>query len=120
MVLGQIADVVFPKQRADLVEGSFFALQGLMGGILLNDIWRWLDLPGNDEYAKVPIIDKEIRADELYQQGIGLGIAALGLVGIPLYGSRNNSIALGAGTMLGSHVANESENYHYIGLSKKI
>lgn len=89
---------------------SFFVLQGLFTGIALNDIWRILNLPGNNQPINVAGTNGLMDVDFLYQLTIA-GLAA----GAQIIFKVDHGISFAAGIALGSTWANLSENGHYIG-----
>ena len=89
---------------------SFFVLQGLFAGIALNDIWRVLNLPGNNQPINVAGTNGLMDVDFLYQM-IFAGIAA----GAQIIFKVDHGISFAAGIAIGSTWANLSEGGHYIG-----
>jgi len=96
------------KNNSKLYEDSFYALTGMLTGIAVNDIWRILNLPGNNE----PLMDKGkpigYDKDFGYQVLIGAGIMLSNLVGI------HHSLVFGGSFILGASFANTSEQGHTV------
>ena len=94
----------WPVNKLDFVSNfGFFMLQGLLAGIALNDIWRILQLPGENIPIVVGNQAQTIDIDQVYQwiiAGLVVIASAFGLK----YGS-----GFGIGMALGSTLANQSE-----------
>lgn len=87
------------KFRDTIIRHSFFLFNGMIGGLLLNDLL--LLLYGNFE-------DKEY-----LQYGVGVGVMSLPTITggrLILFDNASNNISMGAGIMLGTYLANRSEN----------
>src|SRR3954466_5356075 len=91
---------------------SFFVLQGIFAGVALNDIWRILNLPGNNAPINVAGVNGTFDQDFLYQMIIA-GAAA----GAQIFFKVDHGVSFAAGIALGSTWANASEKGHYIGAS---
>jgi hypothetical protein len=100
------------KADRETALSGFYAFQGVLAGIALNDIWQFLALPGNGkpvtraDGTKVGDFDM----DFLYQAAIG----GLLIAGEVLFGIKH-AAAAGGGVILGSRWANTSEKGQYIG-----
>ena len=95
----------FPdKTYRKVIESAFFGLSGIFVGIMLNDVWRLFDLPGNRQRSEY--ID--INQDELYQYMIAAAITLSSLV-IPIEARNSNNLLLGLGTAIGVRVSNATE-----------
>lgn len=102
----------FPdKTYRKVIESAFFGLSGIFVGIMLNDIWRLFDLPGNRQHSEY--ID--INQDEIYQYVIAAAISVSSLV-IPIEARNSNNLFLGIGTAIGIRVSNSTELGRKIGL----
>ena len=90
--------------RQEVIETGFFSFQGLLAGILINDLWRLFNLPGEN----VPlIVDGEHThrdLDWIYQLGIDFGVMSLEYVF-----KQKHFGAFGAGMLIGTEFANTSE-----------
>ncbi len=95
--------------QAVMAEG-FFILQGIFAGIALNDVWRILNLPGNNAPLNVAGLPGSFDYDLLYQFLIA-GIAA----GAEVFFKVEHGLAFAGGIALGSTWANTSEKGAYIG-----
>lgn len=100
------------KADRETALSGFYAFQGVLAGIAINDIWQFLGLPGNGKPVTradgTPVGDFDM--DFLYQAAIGgLLIAADVLFGV------KHAAAAGGGLILGSRWANVSEKGNYIG-----
>lgn len=91
-------------------KAAFYTLNGIFLGIGINDVWRFLDLPGNHQEVVINGQPRGYYMDHIYQIGIGLSlvIAEYGL-GI------KHAAALGAGIIAGSTWANKSEKGDHVG-----
>lgn len=86
------------------LQNSHFMLIGLLSGIGLNDLWRILNLPGNNEPLLVKGEPSGYDLDYLYQLMIGTGFILLQFFGGVKFGA-----TMGTGMILGSTLANKSE-----------
>jgi hypothetical protein len=91
---------------------SFFVLQGIFVGVALNDIWRMLNLPGNNAPINVAGVNGSFDQDFLYQLIIATASGAAQVLF-----KVDHGISFGAGIALGSTWANTSEKGQYIGAS---
>ena len=86
------------------LQNSHFMLIGILSGIGLNDLWRILNLPGNDVPLMIKGEPSEFDTDYLYQILIGLGF-----IGLQFFGGVKFGATMGTGIILGSTLANKSE-----------
>lgn len=84
--------------RDTIIRHSFFLFNGIIGGILLNDLL--LLLYGNFENK------------EHLQYGIGAGIMAAPTISdrLILFNNPSNNLSMGAGAIIGTYMVNRSEN----------
>ena len=94
------------------LQHSHFAFIGMLSGIGLNDLWRILNLPGNDQPFLIKGEDSGFDMDFLYQVLIGLG-----LIGLQFFGGVKFGATMGAGVILGSTLANKSEKGRTISMT---
>jgi hypothetical protein len=95
------------------LQTSFLVLQGLVTGIALNDVWRILNLPGNNQPVFINgQASKVYDVDFLYQAAIA-SVIFLSDVVFHVKGG----MAFGSGMLLGSRWANISEHNKYIGMA---
>ncbi len=90
--------VTNPKIHQKLVRYTFFAFQGLLAGILLNDTLR--------------IFYGDFDGKENFQYGLSAFVGAVPFI-VPqmtLMDHRTNNVSLGAGMALGTYMANRTEN----------
>ena len=91
---------------------GFYILAGINTGIFLNDIWRWLGLPGNNE--KVIYADgTEASYDQDYIYQMLIGLTAIGLDFI--FGLKHGA-PFGIGIQIGAGWANASEKKRTISI----
>jgi len=96
---------------AGMYKDGFYFMSGIFTGILLNDIWKFFNLPGND----IPITTGQaeklgLDMDFVYQFLIGSAF-----IGADLLIGLNNGTSFGGGIILGAKYANTSEKGQYIG-----
>lgn len=84
--------------RDAIVKYSFFAFNGLLGGILINDLIRILYGDYDNKFQS--------------QLGAAALIGASGYLydGFKLFDDRNNNVALGAGFATGSYFADQTQH----------
>jgi hypothetical protein len=95
------------------LENGFYTLQGILIGIALNDIWRILNLPGNNAPLSVGGQPSPYTYDWIYQIAIGGALAAAQVLFKVEHG-----IAMGTGVFMGSTWSNMSEAGNYIGFTQ--
>ena len=94
----------FPVGKQDYVTNfGFFMLQGLLAGIALNDVWRILQLPGENLPVVIGNQAHDMEIDYVYQ----LIVAGIVIIS-SLFGIKYAS-GFGLGMALGSTLANHSE-----------
>ena len=100
------------KTKQTIYKNGFFFGTGVVSGIVLNDIFRILNLPSGPVVVSTPDGPDTtgLRVDELWQNGIATMILAAGIL---LNKSELMSIAVGQ--YLGIQLANKSERGLYIG-----
>jgi hypothetical protein len=102
------------KQR--IYKDGFFIGTGLFGGILLNDMWRLLNLPGNYSQTSVGTPEgpqiKDEHIDEIIQYGI---VGAILIASIVTGKYVKEVIPASAGAFIGIRWGNSSERKQYIG-----
>lgn len=102
----------------EIYRKGFYLGLGVFGGVLLNDLWRILNLPGNNkptliatgELGPKPQVKKDTPTDELYQR-----IIALAVVGSSIIFDFDDALPLGSGLYIGIDLANRSERGEYVG-----
>lgn len=93
--------------KQTVIETGFFSLQGMMAAIVLNDLWRLFNLPGENQPV---IVDGEPSGhdwDHYYQMLIALAVMS----GEYVFKQKHFG-AFGAGMLVGSQFANVSEGSH--------
>lgn len=101
----------FPVNKQDfLANFGFFMLQGVFAGIALNDIWRILQLPGENLPVVIGNQAQPMEIDYIYQ------LIVAGLVIISNAFGVKYSSGFGLGMALGSTLANHSESGKTISL----
>jgi len=93
-----------------VAENGFFVLQGIFTGVALNDIWRILNLPGNNAPINVAGVNSTFDQDLIYQLVIAAAAAAA-----QVFFKIEHGLAFGTGISIGSIWANTSEKGNYIG-----
>lgn len=102
--LHPLIDIFIPrKHRPAFFEAGFYSLAGLFTGIALNDIWKWLSLPGNDVPIKLANGTSNYDEDFMYQTLIGAGIMVSEAFGI------KHGLVFGTSLITGALFANTSE-----------
>ena len=118
LALKDFASVMFGgvnnKTKQRIYETGFFFSSGVLGGVVMNDIMRLLNVSKEHTPVTTPygIQQSGPRMDELIQNGIA---AAIFLGGIIL--NKPDMIAFSAGNFLGISWANRSERGEYIGVT---
>lgn len=93
--------------KQSVIEGGFFTLQGLFAGIVINDVWRVFNLPGENIPVKIDGENTSHDWDYLFQMGIGFALMAGEYVlHMKHFGP------FGAGVVMGATLANKSEGTH--------
>ena len=101
----------FPVNKQEYVTNfGFFMLQGLLAGIALNDIWRILNLPGENLPVVIGNQAHDMEIDYIYQ----LIVAGIVIIS-SLFGVKHAS-GFGIGMAMGSTFANISESNKTISL----
>ena len=106
------------NKRQEIYRDGFFLGLGIFTGILLNDLWRVFNLPGNNvpvtlisgQSGPKPQIKDGIHRDEFYQKLIGIGT-----IGVSVIYDEDALLPLGFGILAGVDLANRSEKGDYIG-----
>lgn len=103
-------------QKQNIYKSGFFIGSGVFAGILLNDVWRLFNLPGNYSKTVVTGADgpeiKDERIDEIYQYMI---VTAIMLGSIVTNTHVNEILPAAAGAFVGIRMANNSERKETIG-----
>jgi len=103
--------IAHTDKPAGLYRNGFYLMSGLFGGILLNDIWQFFNLPGNDVELTTATAKKlGLDMDFVYQFIIGAAF-----IGADLLLGLENGTSFGSGIILGAKYANLSEKGKYIG-----
>jgi len=93
-----------------VAEHGFFVLQGIFTGIALNDIWRVLNLPGNNVPINVAGTHSSFDQDYIFQMAIAVAAAAA-----QIFFKVEHGVPFAMGIGIGSTWANTSEKGNYIG-----
>jgi hypothetical protein len=97
-----------------VIADGFATFQGVLAGIALNDIWRMLNLPGNNTPISINgIPSTNFSVDYLYQVTIA-GLIAASQVLFKV----DHGLAFGAGMFTGATWANTAEQGGYIGFAQ--
>jgi hypothetical protein len=105
-------------KRQEIYKEGFYLGLGIFTGILLNDLWRVFNLPGNNipatlvtgEQGPKPQVKEGTNRDEFYQKLIGIGT-----IGVSVIYDYDALLPLGFGILAGVDIANRSEKGEYVG-----
>lgn len=86
-----------------LADWGFWFLQGVLAGVATNDVWRILQLPGENKPVVIGNQAQKIEIDYIYQLMIAGAVIIADLFGL------KHGIGFGSGMILGSTWANLSE-----------
>ena len=103
--------IAHTDKPAGLYKNGFYFMSGLFGGIFLNDLWKFFNLPGND----VPITTGQAEKLGLDMDFVYQFIIGSAFIGADLLLGLNNGTSFGSGIILGAKYANTSEKGNYIG-----
>ena len=103
--------------RGKLVEGAFFTFNGIILGVLINDIFKMF---GGQTFNQTPVgfnfLGHEMMKDELYGYMISSAVSLTGIIPLlQIYHKWTNNIALSIGMNAGVAYANLSEAGKYVG-----
>lgn len=106
--------------KRKIVESAFFTFNGLLFGILLNDIFKLL---GGSQLNNTPagfrLINHEVMQDEYYGYLISAGTGLVGIIPqLQINNKWTNNAALALGMSVGVYYANASEQGKYVGLAQ--
>jgi hypothetical protein len=124
-LLANILDYVLFRKlnkatKAKLVESAFFTFNGMLFGVLLNDIFKMLGGDLNTSKTGYRLYNHDVMQDELYGYLISLGTATTGILPfLQIYHKWTNNIALGLGMAVGVFYSNTSEQGKYVGLVQR-
>lgn len=106
--------------RSKLIEGAFFTFNGLLVGVLINDIFKLLGGNINTTPTGIRLFNHELMKDELYGYmiSIGAGVTAI-LPNLQIYHKWTNNVAFSLGMNFGIYYANTSEARKYVGLAQE-
>jgi|SRR5689334_668709 len=105
-------------KRNTVYKSGFYLGAGIFGGIALNDIWRVLNLPGNNEPLVLPTgkpgpeEEKKSNKDEYYQR-----LLAIMVIGATIILDKTDLLPFGSGLLIGVDMANKTERGEYIGFA---
>ena len=124
-MLGLILDYLLFRKlnhatRGKLVEGAFFTFNGILLGVLINDIFKMF---GGDTFNKTPVglnlLGHEVMKDELYGYLISSAVSTTGIIPfLRIYNKWTNNLALSIGMNAGVAYANLSEAGKYVGFAQ--
>ncbi len=100
----------YKVDNAAIAQHGFFVLQGIFAGIAMNDIWRVLQLPGNNVPLNVAGVQSTFDYDWMYQMAIAIAIGATQILF-----KLDHAFPFAVGITIGSTWANQSEKGNYIG-----
>lgn len=86
-----------------LADWGFWFLQGILAGVATNDVWRILQLPGENKPVVIGNQAQKIELDYVYQLAIAGLIMAADVFGL------KHGMGFGSGMVLGLTWANLSE-----------
>lgn len=93
--------------KQGVIEAGFFSLQGMMAAIVLNDIWRLFNLPGEN----VPVLLDGEPSGQDWDHYLQMAIALAVMSGEYVFHEKHFG-AFGAGMLIGTNFANKSEGSH--------